>query len=142
MQTLRDSVIRLGKILLVDDEVAVRNVYQLFLEMHGYTVSSASSVAEALRILTSERLDVLLLDIFLGLDNGLELLKAIVAAQVEVPVIVMSAVSSDDPLFQEAIDSGAAGLFLKSLPLEALLKEIKRVTPESGSGPHQSRTGV
>lgn len=116
-----------SKILLVDDEVAVRNLYQLYLETHGYAVIAASTVAEALRVLKAETIGMVILDIFLQEESGLELLRGIVAAQISVPVIIMSGVPRGDPIFQEAIESGAAGVFTKTYPLDALLREIRRV---------------
>jgi DNA-binding NtrC family response regulator len=118
---------RAGKILLVDDEVAVRNVYQLYFETNGFSVKVAGSVAEALMVLRSEHPDAVILDIFLQEENGLELLKAMVAAELKVPVIVISGIGYDDPLFQEALESGAAGVFTKTLPLSQLLMELRRV---------------
>jgi two-component system response regulator HydG len=118
---------RAGKILLVDDEVAVRNVYQLYFETNGYSVQVAGSVGEALSVLRNERLDAVVLDIFLQEENGLELLKGMVAAGLKLPVIVISGVGYGDPLFQEALDSGAAGVFTKTLPLSQLLMEVRRV---------------
>lgn len=116
-----------GKILLVDDEVAVRNVYQLYFETNGYNVKVAGSVGEALGVLRKERLDAVILDIFLQEENGLELLRGIVAAGLKLPVIVISGVRYDDPLFQEALDDGAAGVFTKTHPLTQLLMELRRV---------------
>ena len=112
---------------MVDDEVAVRNLYQLYLETHGYLVISASSVSEALRILRQEQIAVLILDIFLGEENGLDLLKAMVAARTAVPVIVMSGIASDNFAFKDALNSGAAAVFTKALPLNGLLNEIKKL---------------
>ena len=113
--------------MLVDDEVAVRNVYQLYFETNGFSVKVAGSVAEALMVLRSEHPDAVILDIFLQEENGLELLKAMVAAELKVPVIVISGIGYDDPLFQEALESGAAGVFTKTLPLSQLLMELRRV---------------
>jgi DNA-binding NtrC family response regulator len=114
-------------ILLVEDDVDLRNVYQLYLETKGFTVSSAGTIVEALRLMREERIRVVILDIFLGEDDGLELLNGIVAAEVGVPVIVMSGLSGDHHLFQKAIGSGAAGVFTKWLPLDGLFGEVKRV---------------
>lgn len=114
-------------ILLVDDDLDLRNAYQLYLETKGFTVFSAGSVVEALRLMREESIHLVILDIFLAEDDGLELLNGIVAADVGVPVIVMSGLSGNHHLFQKAIVSGAAGVFTKWLPLDALLSEVKRV---------------
>jgi DNA-binding NtrC family response regulator len=122
-----------SKILLVDDDETVRNLYQLYLETHGYSVIAASTVAEALRVLKVEIIGMVILDIFLQQASGLELLRGIVAAQISVPVIIMSGVSRGDPIFQEAIESGAAGVFTKNYPLDTLLREVSRVMEKNGS---------
>jgi DNA-binding response OmpR family regulator len=121
-----------GKILLVDDDEDLRNAYQLFLETNDFAVSWASSIAEALRLMRTEQFNVVLLDIFLDQEDGLELLKTIVATHVRVPVIIMSGLSGKHDLFQKALDSGAAGVFTKWLPLDALLVEVRRTmeTPQ------------
>jgi DNA-binding NtrC family response regulator len=114
-------------VLLVDDEVSVRNVFQLYFETHDYAVSSASSIGEALRVLRGEEICVALIDIFLHEENGLELLKGIVAGRPQLPVIMISGVTYEHPLFQEALDAGAAGVFTKTLPLSQLLMDVRRV---------------
>lgn len=71
-------------ILLVEDDVDLRNVYQLYLETKGFTVFSAGTIVEALRLMREERIRVVILDVSLGEDDGLELLNGIVAAEVGV----------------------------------------------------------
>ena len=126
-QNDREAMNPIGKILLVDDEVGVRNVFQLYLETHGYAVVSATSIGEALRIMKEEDFSVALIDIFLHEESGLELLKGMAAGRPELPVIIMSGITYDHPLFQEALDAGAAGVFSKTLPLSQLLIYVRRV---------------
>lgn len=126
----------------MDDEVAVRNRYQLYLETHGFRVVPASSVAEALPVLKVEKIEMVILDIFLHDENGLELLRGIVAARIPVPVIIMSGVPRDDPIFQEAIKSGAAGVFTKTCPLDALLLEVRRVKDNERDALNDPSPGV
>jgi DNA-binding response OmpR family regulator len=59
------------RILVADDEPAIRMLLRFFLERRGYDVFEASSAAEIFRILETERPDVLLLDIHLGSEDGL-----------------------------------------------------------------------
>jgi CheY-like chemotaxis protein len=59
------------RILVADDEPAIRMLLRFFLERRGYDVIEASSAAEIFRILETERPDVLLLDIHLGSEDGL-----------------------------------------------------------------------
>ena len=114
-------------ILLVEDEVAVRNFYQLFLEHHGFAVCPAGSVAEALRLLSERQFDLAIVDVFLGEDNGLDLVRGIKAATSMLPVIVMSGMQYDEPVFQDAVRSGIDGVFSKTLPMSQLLMDAKRL---------------
>lgn len=107
--------------------MAVRNFYQLYLEHHGYRVLPASGLAEALRILRDESVDAAVVDIFLGGDNGLDLVRGMKEARRNLPVIVMSGMTYDQPLFQEALNTGADGMYSKGLPLSQLLMDLKRL---------------
>lgn len=119
-------------ILLVEDEVAVRNFYQLYLEHHGYRVLPAGGLAEALQTLRSESVDAAVVDIFLGGDNGLDLVRGMKAARRDLPVIVMSGMTYDQPMFQEALNTGADGMYSKSLPLSQLLMDLQRLLKSPG----------
>lgn len=115
-------------ILIVDDEAAVRNTYQLYLKRNGYnSVLTAGSVAEALRLLRENSVALALIDIFIDEEDGLEFLKGIVASEQRLPVIVMSGVPPEHPLLEEARSHGAAGIFCKSEPLPGLEAEIRRL---------------
>jgi DNA-binding response OmpR family regulator len=114
-------------ILLVEDEVAVRNFYQLFFEHHGFAVCPASGPAEALRILREQPIHLAVVDVFLGEDNGLDLVRGMKAARPELPVIVMSAMTYEEPMFQEALTTGADGVFSKTLPMTQLVMDAKRL---------------
>jgi DNA-binding response OmpR family regulator len=114
-------------VLLVDDEVAIRNFYQLYLEHEGFSVRPASGLSEALRVLQQQPISLAVVDIFLGPDNGLDLIQRIRSAYPNFPVIVMSAMGYDEPMFQEALKTGADGVYSKSLPLSQLVMDIKRL---------------
>jgi DNA-binding NtrC family response regulator len=62
--------------LVVDDDNALRLLLRVNLELEGFTVREASTVAEAEAALQSLRPDVVLLDVHLGGDRTLELLEA------------------------------------------------------------------
>lgn len=88
---------------------------------------TASSVSEALRVLRAEEVSLAIIDVFLHGESGSELLRGIVAARPELPVIIISGISYEHPLFQEALEAGAADVFTKTLPLSQLLTEVRRV---------------
>lgn len=79
------------KILVVDDEDVVRNVYVRLLEHSGYEVFAAASVQEALGIFESEpELDVILTDYHLGTATADNLIAAVRKQSALVHIIVMS----------------------------------------------------
>ena len=62
------------KILIVDDEIALRQSLTILLARHGYSVETASRANEALTLMESERFDLVITDIRMKEMNGLELL--------------------------------------------------------------------
>ncbi|HSN25543.1 MAG TPA: sigma-54 dependent transcriptional regulator [Kofleriaceae bacterium] len=84
-------------ILIVDDEKNIRRTVRMVLEGEGHTVHEAGSIAEADGVLARETVDVILLDVKLGDDNGLDLLRSLktksedAASQLsEIPVVMIS----------------------------------------------------
>jgi DNA-binding NtrC family response regulator len=97
-------------ILVVDDELGSReSVKAVFYKIHE--VSAASSAKEALEILSSRPVDVMLLDVVMPEMNGLELLRKAREFYPLLPVIMISATSSESTL-AEALKIGARA-FLK-----------------------------
>ncbi len=66
-------------ILVVDDEKNIRRTLRMVLEGEGHTVHEAENIVEAQRILAAEAVELVLLDIKLGEDNGLDLLRLLKA---------------------------------------------------------------
>lgn len=65
----------LQKILLVEDDQLIREMYQLFLKDKGYVVGTAGDGQEALQIVRSFQPELIFLDIMMPKLNGLEVLK-------------------------------------------------------------------
>jgi DNA-binding NtrC family response regulator len=84
-----------GPVLVVDDEKNIRRTLRMVLEGEGHVVHEAGSLAEAGAVLGREAVDVVLLDIRLGDDNGLELLRRLKTpgeggGDVDLPVVMIS----------------------------------------------------
>jgi DNA-binding NtrC family response regulator len=85
-------------ILVVDDEKNIRRTLRMVLESEGHVVHEAGSIAEAEGVLTRDPVDLILLDVKLGDDNGLELLRTLKSrgddgmspATSEIPVVMIS----------------------------------------------------
>jgi len=79
-----------GRLLIVDDEERIREGLRLVLEPKGVDVLAAGSAEEGFEILARERIDVLLLDLFLPGMDGLAALETIVRDHANVPCIMIS----------------------------------------------------
>ena len=77
-------------VLVVDDDASLRLLYRVNLELDGHTVHEAATLAEARELLDRHAPDVLLLDIHLGSDDGLELLDEIAALELPTRVVLLS----------------------------------------------------
>jgi two-component system OmpR family response regulator len=79
-----------AKLLLVDDEAALREPLAEYLSRQGFAVSQASSAAEARSLLREDKPDLVLLDIMMPGEDGLSLCRHLVEAQ-DLPVIFLTA---------------------------------------------------
>ena len=115
-------------ILIVDDDLSIRNAMHEFIEMSGYEASVASSAEEALDLLSSDTVEVVITDIMLPGMDGLALTDRIKRSQ-EIDVIVMTGYSTDYS-YEEAISMGASDFVFKPVRFEELLLRLKRVLNE------------
>ncbi|MEK7444527.1 MAG: response regulator [candidate division NC10 bacterium] len=108
-----------GKVLVVDDELEVRQILQEFLAHRGYEVYAAESGPEALNALDTFKPDVVLLDVLMPGMDGVETLKRIVALQPTLPVIMVTA-NADVGITSKLLGLGAADYIPKPFDLEYL----------------------
>ncbi|HET7376750.1 MAG TPA: response regulator, partial [Anaerolineae bacterium] len=97
-----------GRVLVVDDNEMNRDMLSRRVERQGHTVRLAKDGLEALAILRTEPIDLVLLDIMMPGMNGYEVLEAIKSDQVlhHIPVIMISAVDEIDSVVR-CIEMGA-----------------------------------
>lgn len=114
------------RILVVDDETAVREVLVAVLEHGGYAVTAASSVEEALVALKRDRrYDLVLSDITMPGRDGFSLLDSVTEAFPELPVVMVSALQ-DLQVAVRAFRKGAADYVLKPFERVPFLGVVKR----------------
>ncbi|NCC24711.1 MAG: response regulator [Deltaproteobacteria bacterium] len=111
-----------GKIVVVDDELHIRMLYQEELEGAGYSVATSDGTEDILAVLDREEPDVVILDIKLGADvSGLDLLQTIRSQGNDVPVILSTAYDS----FQQDLKSIAADYYVvKSVDSTELMNKV------------------
>ncbi len=119
------------RILVVDDEAPIRELLSSYFLKRGYQVSTAASATEALRALDESPVDLTILDIALADADGLELLESIKKSHPKLPVIILTGMGFDDELLKEALAKKASGYVSKTLPLDQLLMEVRRVISQA-----------
>jgi two-component system, response regulator, stage 0 sporulation protein F len=111
-------------ILVVDDDEAIRTLLQEELEDEGYKVLIATNARDALKMVASEALDLVVLDIRMPGMDGLEALPRILGIKEGLPVILNTAYSQ----YQESFMSWAADAYVvKSSDLTELKEKIKKL---------------
>jgi len=112
------------KILVVDDEKNIRNLYEKELQDEGYAVTLAGNGREALEHFNSDRPDLVVLDIRMPGMDGLEALGKLLAEDPKVPVVLNSAYSSYKDNF---LSWSADAYVVKSSDLTELKDTIRRL---------------
>src|SRR5512146_1166244 len=119
----------MAKLLVVDDESSIRLLYAHELADEGYEVVTAGTAGEAVEKLQTEEFDLVVLDIKLKNESGLDLLQKVVKERHDMPVILCSAFSCYKDDFSAWL---ADGYVVKSSDLEELKEEIRKVLTKRG----------
>jgi DNA-binding NtrC family response regulator len=114
----------MAKLLVVDDEANIRLLYAQELSDEGYEVVTAGTALEAVEKLEGAEFDLVVLDIKLKNESGIELLQRIVKERHTLPVILCTAFSCYKDDFSAWL---ADGYVVKSSDMQELKDEIKRV---------------
>jgi DNA-binding NtrC family response regulator len=115
-------------ILVVDDEAPTRELLSIYLKRRGCAVTTTSTAADALRLITELAIRLVILDINLGeKSSGLDLLEPMKKARPDVSIILFSGIGLDAKTLQDARQKGAAGYLSKTQPLDQMWAEVQRV---------------
>src|SRR5271165_4498009 len=113
-----------ASILVIDDEAGIRESLEVLLTLEGYQVRMAADGPQGLRILELENFDLVLLDLALPGQSGLELLPQIKERQPQLPVIMITAYGTVENVV-DAIRAGAENFVQKPWDNEKLLADIR-----------------
>lgn len=119
------------KILLVEDDAAIVANLTEFLNNEGYTVRNVSGQTAALKLLSEDKVDLVLLDVSLAEGNGFATCKAI-KAEYDIPVIFLTA-SGDEFSTVTGFDLGADDYIPKPFRPRELVSRIKNVLRLTGN---------
>ena len=121
---------KMTQVLVVDDELGIRNLLSEILEDDGYDVVTAEDAAQARKLVQQKRFDLILLDIWMPDTDGVTLLKEWGAAHaITCPVIMMSGHGTIETAM-EATRFGAMDFLEKPIALKRLLTTCRSVLEE------------
>lgn len=124
-----------NKILLVEDDTFIRDIYQSELTKNGFEVTAFASGEEALQTLEQKEFDLALLDIMLPGINGIDVLKRIKQnPKTQNLQVVMLTNLGQETVVKEGLDTGAVGYLIKaSYNPDQLVQEVRKILPEKDS---------
>jgi two-component system OmpR family response regulator len=123
-------------VLVVDDDPAMRDVIGSYLENENFRVSIASDGKAMTQILGAGSVDLIVLDLKLAGEDGLELMRD---RDADVPVIMITGHRRDEADRVVGLELGADDYMLKPFSLRELLARIRAVLRRVDSGERQSR---
>lgn len=123
-------------IMTVDDSKAIRLTVSLALKQSGYGVIEADGGDQALQLLQSERVDLVLCDLNMPGMDGIELLRRLKADPALSPIpVIMLTTELQKARLAEARAAGAMGWMFKPFKAEQLVFAVGRVFEKLGSSP-------
>ncbi len=131
---VHDDHDKLMKILVVDDEPAVRDSLRRALELEGYDVELAEDGEEALaRLVLPAQPDAVILDVLMPGIDGLDVCRRLRADRNEVPVLMLTARAEVDSRVA-GLDAGADDYLPKPFALAELLARLRALMRRAGNG--------
>src|SRR6202142_2502345 len=115
-----------GRVLVIDDELDIREGRDTQITMEGYSVALAPNGTEGLRRMESRAYDLVLLDLMMPDRSGMDVLREVRDRDRETPIFMITAYGSVEAAV-EALKLGANDYFSKPWDNEKLLIEIDRM---------------
>lgn len=119
------------RILVVDDDRAVRESLRRSLSFNGYTVDLAEDGVEALDAIANERPDAVVLDVMMPRLDGLEVCRQLRSGGDDLPILVLTARDSVSERVA-GLDAGADDYLPKPFALEELLARLRALLRRTG----------
>jgi len=113
------------RLLVVDDDPDMRSMLTQFLRQNGFIALPAATEADIRKQITSERVDLILLDVMLGDESGIDICQSLRQEQ-DVPIIFISALSADHNRMK-GYEVGADDYIAKPFNPKLLLARVKAV---------------
>ena len=116
-----------SRVLIADDDAVVRDIVRRYLERDGLEVRLAGDGNEALRVLSTERIDVAILDVMMPGPDGLSLCRTLrQGGDYTVPIILLTALSEEDDRIA-GLEAGADDYLTKPFSPRELVLRVRSV---------------
>ena len=116
-----------SSILIVDDDDIFRELLASFFADAGFKVSTAVNGNEAFDLFLKEKPDVVITDVIMPIENGIDFAKKVLARGIKVPIIFISGYTSNKDLLEIKKSDCWAGIFAKPFVEEELLQHVYSV---------------
>lgn len=113
------------KILIVEDDLDMQEMMVSFMQKNGFMVIAANNADELTEKLKSQRVDLILLDVMLGDENGISICREIRETN-NIPILIVSALSADQDRLS-GFEVGADDYIVKPFNPQILLAKVKAI---------------
>lgn len=121
------------RVLVVDDEIDLVNLFGIVLEMAGFDVSATTSGRKAVQEVKEQIPDLILLDVMMPELSGIEVCNQIRGLPLDKqPIIFMYSANDSQENIDRCLEAGADRLISKGVPVDEVTKEIRAVLPGIG----------
>ncbi len=117
---------RKKSILLIDDDINIRNLLQHYIKRQGYDVSVADDGVSALLTIGEKKFDLIISDVNMPNLDGFKLLKILKQQKIDVPLIFLTS-RHEEEFEVQGLDLGAADYIVKPIKFPVLRLRIKRI---------------
>ena len=111
-------------ILVVDDDLGIRETLHWALRAHGFQVTTAGSGARGIALGRSTHFDLMLIDLRLPDVSGIDIVRSLQREGSDVPFVLVSAFVTD-PVAREARALGAIGVWAKPLTIDEVVVNVR-----------------
>ena len=125
-----------ARILIVDDDPEITSALARGLALHGYETVAANNLAAARALFRDASLSAAIVDVMIGADSGIDLVRTLRAEGATLPILMLSALSEVDDRAR-GLDAGAEDYIVKPFSFDELVARLKvqQRRAESGARP-------
>jgi DNA-binding response OmpR family regulator len=116
----------LKNILMVEDDANLSKVMSKRLIDQGYNVFLAADIIEASKFVREEKIDLILLDLFLPAGGGISFIEQMMSLAIDIPIIVCTG-TKDEDYKNKVLDANIQGFMLKPYDSAKLIVMIKKL---------------